>query len=73
MPKFEVGIYNEQVREALKDGRKHRRLNDEWAEINYIEVEAETADAARAKAKARHPAQQGYVIAHIGPSLKADR
>ena len=70
MPKFEVGIYNEQVREAVKDGRKHRRLNDEWADIHYIEVEAETEAAARAKAAARHPAAQGYVIASVGPVLK---
>ena len=33
--KFEVAIYNSQVRERVEMGEHHKFLKDSWAEINY--------------------------------------
>lgn len=67
MPKFEVAIYNEEVRRALKDGRRHRDLTDDWADVHYFDIEADTADGARQKVMRKYPADRGYVIDSIEP------
>lgn len=65
MPKFDVAIFNAEVRRLLKIGERHRHLKDEWADLHYIQVEAADAEAARAKASIKYPAAQGYVIDHV--------
>lgn len=69
MPKFDVAIYNAEVRRLMKIGERHRRLKDEWADLHYIQVEASDAEAARTKTSIKYPAEQGYVIDHV---VKAD-
>lgn len=64
-PKFEVGIYNEDVRQALKEGARHRHLGDEWADIHWVTFRAANKEGARNKAEARYPAKAGYVIVDI--------
>ena len=63
--KFEVAIFNERVRKLLKEGSKHRDLNDDWADMHYIEVEAMDISAARARIEARYPADDGFVIDQV--------
>lgn len=65
MPKFDVAIYNQKVRELVAEGEQHPRLNDDWADIHYYEVNAPTAEAAREKMANSHPASHGYVIESI--------
>ncbi len=67
MPKFEVAIFNQKVRDLMKDGEKHKHLDDSWADIHYIEIEASSAAAARSKITTRHSAHEGYVIVHVDP------
>lgn len=31
MAKFEVAIYNAEVRQKVADGERHRRFTDDWA------------------------------------------
>jgi len=65
---FEIGVYNEKVREAIKRGERHRQLADSWADIHYIEVKAPNEAKARTKVDRRYPPQQGYVIASVTKS-----
>ena len=65
---FEVAIYNEEVREKIEEGARHRDLSDAWADTHYIEIQAETADEARMKIARRYPASQGYVIVDVSIS-----
>jgi len=38
LKKFEVGVFNTEVREAVQDGAHHRFLDDEWANIHWVEI-----------------------------------
>ena len=62
MPKFEIGIYNRLVAEAVAVGEHHRHFPDGWADTHYIEVEAETEQAARHKIEVQHSEKNGFVI-----------
>ena len=65
MPEFEVAIYNEEVREKVRSGSWHRDLNDDWAEIHYIEVKAKDENDANQQILRKYPKNQGYVIESV--------
>mgnify|MGYP006928234473 CR=1 FL=1 len=65
MPKYDVAVYNQKVRDCVAEGDRHPRLNDDWADIHYFEVKAPSAEAARDKILNAHPASQGYVIESV--------
>ncbi len=65
MQKYEVGIYNQIVRDLLAEDEHHRHLDDKWADTHYFEVNAPSPEAARAKMVSSHPAAQGYVIESV--------
>lgn len=67
MPTFEIAVYNQTVREKIKSGERHRELKDEWADIHYVEVEAENIDSARRKAEGKFPKDRGFVIEDVTP------
>lgn len=67
MAKFEVGIYNEEVRQLAREGRRHRDLSGDWADVHYYDVEADDSEAARAKMLRKYPAERGYVIESVDP------
>jgi hypothetical protein len=52
MTGFEVAVYNAEVRACVADQRRHRDLSDDWADIHYIEIEADSV--AQAMDKAQH-------------------
>jgi hypothetical protein len=62
MAEYEVGIYNAEVRESVAEGRRHRNLTDDWAEIHYIDVDATDLEGARATILHRYPEKRGFVI-----------
>lgn len=62
---FEVIVYNEQVRQKVRDGERHRTFSDDWGDTHYIEVKADDEDAAMAKARDKYPAEDGFVIEGI--------
>ncbi len=62
MPRFEVGVFNAKVQSLVQQGERHRNLDDGWAEIRYIEVDATDALDARRKIARRYPEHQDYVI-----------
>lgn len=64
--RFEVAIYNEKVKKAVREAERNRTgLSDDWADTRYIEVRAETAEAAKQKMYARFPEQRGFVIVEV--------
>ena len=63
--KFEITIYNQEVRDLLAANRKHDFLNDVWAERNYVEIEASNMDEAKKTANRRYPENQGYVVLEV--------
>jgi len=65
MPLFEIAIYNRKVRDLVAEGRRHRDLDDGWADTHYIEVRAPSMEAARRRMEASHPTEMGYVIENI--------
>ena len=66
MSKYEIAVYNEEVRKLVREGKRHRRLRDDWADVHYIEIEADNEASARTKASTRYPSEQGYVIDYVG-------
>ena len=62
MAKFEFTVYNAEVRQKVVDGERHKRFADDWADLHYIEIEADNEEQARAKIEVMHPSVQGFVI-----------
>lgn len=71
MAKFEVTVYNQEVRQKVREGEHHSRFTDDWADFHYIEINADSEIQARSRAEARYPKSQGFVIDSIqkNPSL----
>ena len=65
MPTFEIAVYNQTVREKIKVGESHRELKNDWADIHYIEIEANDIATARRKAEGKFPRDRGFVIADV--------
>ncbi len=62
MAKFEVALYNAEVRQKVADGEHHRRFTDDWADMRYIEIEADNGEQARALLEVIYPGVQEFVI-----------
>lgn len=67
MPKFEIAVYNAEVRRRVLEGGHHRQLSDDWGEIRYIEITAPDKAAAASKARAMYGETNGYVIEAVTP------
>ncbi|MDP6108533.1 MAG: hypothetical protein QGF71_00470 [Rhodospirillales bacterium] len=68
MAEFEVGTFNKQVREALADGRRHRDLSDDWADMHYVTIKASDKDGTCQAAGRKYPLERGYVIDSVFPT-----
>jgi hypothetical protein len=62
--KFEVGVYNKEVRAALANHprRNTTEFDDAWADIHWVEVTAFDSDEARAIVLRRYPESRGFVV-----------
>ena len=65
MAKFEAAIYNTEVRQKVADDEHHSRFTDDWADMHYIEIEADNEEQARSKIEVIHPSVQGFVLDNI--------
>jgi hypothetical protein len=63
--KFEVAVYNAEVRRLVRAGDRHRQLSDDWADTHYIEIMARDEAHARSKIESRYPADKGFVIEQV--------
>ena len=66
--RFEVAVHNEQVRQLVQRGERHRHLQDTWADTHYVTLSASDAMDARRKAMARYPEDKGFVIEQVSLS-----
>ncbi len=64
---FEVRIYNQEVRELVKDNRHHDIYDDHWADCQRHGIFAGSFDEARAIAEGRFPSEDGFVIEDVAP------
>jgi len=62
---FEVIVYNEKVRERLREGEHHKILSDDWADSHYIEIKADDENGALAKVEMRYPERDGFVVEDV--------
>jgi hypothetical protein len=62
---YEVGVFNKEVRDAMREGERHKHLKDEWADIHYIEVTADDEHLARAEVMRRYRPENGYVVTSV--------
>lgn len=66
LKRFEVAIFNEKVKKAVREAERNRTgLSDDWADTRYVEVRAETAESAKAKMYARFPEHRGFVVLEV--------
>jgi hypothetical protein len=63
--RFEVGVVNQEVIDLMAQGMRHKHLKDDWAETQYIQISAESPDAARRKIERRYPPENGYVVTSV--------
>ena len=65
MPMFEAAIFNRDVRDLVAKHLHHEFLDDVWAELNFIDIEAQDETSAMAKLRRRYPEKNGYEITQI--------
>ena len=63
--RFEVVLFNQMVRDRVKEGGHHRFLDDSWADLHHEKFEEEDENDARAKAERRFPGISVYVIIDV--------
>ncbi len=64
MPKYEFAIYNEKVREAVKQGESCPGYEDSWADLHYIEAVGSVLGMARATIDRLYPTRRGFIVDH---------
>jgi len=69
MPKFEAAVFNQEVRDVVKAGDHHKEFEDDWADMHYIEVTADSEDEARAQVARKYPEIRGFVIEDVSLSI----
>lgn len=67
MAHFEVAIFNDRVRQAVKNNESCE-YSDEWADVRYIEVSASNEQDARRKILSKYPKHKGFIIQSISPA-----
>ena len=65
MLKFDVGIFNQEVRDYVAQNKAHKEFSNNWADINYLAVEAKTEADVRAQMEKRYPKAKGFVITSV--------
>ena len=63
--RYEVAIYNQSVRDCMERGERHRQLSDDWSEIRYIELQANSLEDLHDKIEQRFPTRRGFVIENL--------
>src|SRR5690606_3976656 len=67
MPKkYEVRLFNQEVRDAVEMGDKNTsRWSDSWADAHYENVDAFSPREAIDKVFRKFPEKEGFVITHV--------
>lgn len=62
LKKFEIGVYNKDVRHCVSVGERHRKYDQSWEDIHYVEILARDHADARRTAEKKFPPADGFVI-----------
>lgn len=62
---FEVSIYNREVRSLVKENQSHHYFDDQWADLQILDVVAHDAAEARKLFTERFPPDDGFVIGDV--------
>ncbi|MBT3306633.1 MAG: hypothetical protein HN377_09130 [Alphaproteobacteria bacterium] len=65
MAKFEISIFNKQVRELVANDQHHEQYTDDWADFHYVEISADSEEQARNRINGRYPPENGFVVDSI--------
>lgn len=65
MAKYEITLYNKQVRSKVEAGEHHQQFQDAWADFRYIEMTADNEDQVRDRIERKYPETHGFVIENI--------
>ena len=63
--RFEVQLYNSEVRRIVEVGEHHKRYDDECADPHFIEIEAKDEHEARMRSERRYPRIEGFTIVTV--------
>ncbi len=63
--KFEVSVYNQQVREMDKQNKEHPNFSREWARLNFLSYEGADEQEVIRKVHKKYPERKGFVIDKI--------
>lgn len=67
---FEVGVYNKEVRSSVKENISHFDYGDEWADVHYQNVVADTEAEALTMITDRYPPEKGFVVSSLSVQTK---
>ena len=59
---YEVSIYNRDVRAAVKGNESHIFYGDQWADLQFQDIYADSELEARKLISLRYPPEQGFVV-----------
>ncbi len=62
LKKFEVAVFNQEVRNCVKIAERHPKYDDTWENIHYVEILARDLNEAKRAAAKRFPPSDGFVI-----------
>jgi len=66
---FEIPVYNEEVRRAVRAGHSHPTLENSWSDSHLIEIRAHTPGEALDICRRKHPEKMGFVMGDVMESL----
>lgn len=65
LKRFEVSIYNEQVRELNEQNKDHPNFNRDWAHLHYFTFEGESESDIIPHIRKKYPERKGFIIDKI--------
>ncbi|WP_321391323.1 hypothetical protein [Emcibacter sp.] len=65
LKRFEVSLYNQQVRDYERKGRVHPSFDTSWADLNFFTFECSTAEEALSQIEKKYPSRKGFVVSQI--------
>ena len=65
LKRFEVSIYNEQVRELNKQNKDHPNFTRDWAHLHFFTYKGETEIDIIQQIQKKYPKRKGFIIDKI--------
>ncbi|WP_417318137.1 hypothetical protein [Emcibacter sp.] len=65
LKRFEVSVFNQEVRDCEKKGRVHPSFDASWADLNFFTYESDSKEDVIRQIERRYPPRKGFVISDI--------